>query len=508
MAYARQYTGGRYNGQGSQRSAPQRPRVLSPVRQITPTAEQQAIIDAYRTGADLVINAGAGSGKTSTLRLLANATPGKQILYLAYNGDTKRAAYDTFPRQVTCKTTHGLAWTPIGPAFTGRTKAARMKSTEIARLLKLHGPTKFSERTLAPAQIASIVMQTIKKFTHTADLAISDRHVPRDVKGLESRDDLDQLRAVVTPIARRAWAGDITSEHGKLPFDHDCYLKMFALQRPRLGYDVILLDEAQDTNPCVEAMIEDQRQYGTQLILVGDQYQSLYGWRGATNAMVNFNGQRFILSQSFRFGPKIAEQANIWLGILGADLRLTGFDKIPSRVEALTQPSAILCRTNAEALSQAIRELGDGRRVCMAGGTKDLKSMAYGAIDLKEGRPADHRDLCAFSTWGEVQDYVEDDPAGADLKVFVKLIDSYDPWVILDILNQLTDKADHADVVICTVHKSKGLEYRTVLLASDFAEPREGEPISEEMAMVIYVAVTRAKLVLDPAGVAWVKNHL
>jgi ATP-dependent exoDNAse (exonuclease V) beta subunit len=36
-----------------------------------PTGEQQAIIDASQSGADLVIEAGAGTGKTSTLRLVA-----------------------------------------------------------------------------------------------------------------------------------------------------------------------------------------------------------------------------------------------------------------------------------------------------------------------------------------------------------------------------------------------------------------------------------------------------
>jgi ATP-dependent exoDNAse (exonuclease V) beta subunit len=40
-----------------------------------PTGEQQAIIDAYQTTANLVIEAGAGTGKTSTLRMLAACTP-------------------------------------------------------------------------------------------------------------------------------------------------------------------------------------------------------------------------------------------------------------------------------------------------------------------------------------------------------------------------------------------------------------------------------------------------
>jgi superfamily I DNA/RNA helicase len=42
---------------------------------LTPTGEQQAAVDAFATGATVVIEAGAGTGKTSTLRLLAAARP-------------------------------------------------------------------------------------------------------------------------------------------------------------------------------------------------------------------------------------------------------------------------------------------------------------------------------------------------------------------------------------------------------------------------------------------------
>jgi hypothetical protein len=42
---------------------------------MTPTDEQLAIIDAYRTGRNLVIEAGAGTGKTSTLKMLGGERP-------------------------------------------------------------------------------------------------------------------------------------------------------------------------------------------------------------------------------------------------------------------------------------------------------------------------------------------------------------------------------------------------------------------------------------------------
>ena len=54
----------------------------------TPTGEQQAIIDACQRGGNLVIEAGAGTGKTSTLRLVATTQPRRRGLYVAYNKAT------------------------------------------------------------------------------------------------------------------------------------------------------------------------------------------------------------------------------------------------------------------------------------------------------------------------------------------------------------------------------------------------------------------------------------
>ena len=64
--------------------------------------------------------------------------------------------------------------------------------------------------------------------------------------------------------------------------------------------------------------------------------------------------QRLCLSQSFRFGPAIAAEANKWLQLLDAPLRLRGFDRIPSTVGPIACPDAVLCRTNAEAVRQLL----------------------------------------------------------------------------------------------------------------------------------------------------------
>jgi superfamily I DNA/RNA helicase len=64
-----------------------------------------------------------------------------------------------------------------------------------------------------------------------------------------------------------------------------------------------------------------------QVVAAGDRSQAIYGWRRATDALDAFGGDRYRLTQSFRFGEVIADEANVWLELLKSDLRLVGSEK-------------------------------------------------------------------------------------------------------------------------------------------------------------------------------------
>ena len=55
---------------------------------------------------------------------------------------------------------------------------------------------------------------------------------------------------------------------------HAGYLKLFQLGRPCLGrsYDMIMLDEAQDCNPCIANIV--LRETSCARVLVGDSHQA------------------------------------------------------------------------------------------------------------------------------------------------------------------------------------------------------------------------------------------
>jgi hypothetical protein len=243
------------------------------VTTLRPTPEQDAIVEAYLCGANLVIQAGAGTGKTSSLRLLAQAQPGRRGLYVAYNRAIASDARASFPRDVTCKTAHALAFGAVGRQYKHRLDSPRMPARQVAIVLGISGPIRLGpERVLTPAQLARIVNDTVTRFCYSADPEITGRHVPV-IDGLKDPATKAALRELILPWAHKAWA-DLTRLDGRLPFSHDHYLKLWALTKPTIPADYVLLDEAQDANPVVADLVE--RQTHAQRILVGDSAQAIY----------------------------------------------------------------------------------------------------------------------------------------------------------------------------------------------------------------------------------------
>ena len=72
------------------------------------TDEQDAALGAFTQGEGMVLEALAGTGKTSTLKVLANSTT-RSGLYLVYNKAGAVEAEGAFPSTTACSTVHSLA---------------------------------------------------------------------------------------------------------------------------------------------------------------------------------------------------------------------------------------------------------------------------------------------------------------------------------------------------------------------------------------------------------------
>jgi hypothetical protein len=486
----------------------------------TPTQEQQHALDLFLTGGNVVIDAVAGSGKTSVLQLIGAHSGSKRGLYAAFNRAIAQEAGRKFSgTPVTSKTMHSLAYAKFGVPMQNRLGDRRpVQWNEKARILGINDKYMFPSGHsaavggLSRQQLVGLTTATVKVFMQSAGDVITPEMVvlPHEVSSLKDEHAL-ALRETIVGFANTYW-DDLTRPDGKMRYDHGAYFKQFAMSKPQLPYDYILLDEAQDSDPLTVQIISEQ---DVQVVTVGDAYQSIYGWRGASSAMDAFNGEHAALTQSFRFGDAIAEYANSWLELLDAPLRIKGKPGADSSVFRANKrmPEAILTRTNAGAISEVVQAQTKGYSTAIAGEGKanEMRQLAFAAQQLQQTGATSHPELGVFNTWLDVVEYAKSDE-GEDIKPLVEIIEKFSARAVTDAIDACVPTTE-ARVTVSTAHVSKGLEWLQVRIAEDFYPPRKGRgdvvhPIPGEEARLAYVAATRAMRHLDPRGFDWLPDYL
>jgi hypothetical protein len=466
----------------------------------------------------MAVSAYAGCGKTSTLVLMARAAmlEDRRGRYVAFNKAIVEEGASRFPRNVTAQTAHAMAYRSVvgrrDSPFGRRLDGDRIRASLVARRLGIepfvvaYGTQR---KVIQPSYLASLAQRAIVRFCSTTDLVPDYRHVPYidgidapAADGTRTFENNNTIALIVGDLLGKMWE-DLRDPGGTLPFRHEHYLKMFELSRPVLMGQFVLYDEAQDVTPVMNSIVEQQVERGCQIVYVGDEYQSIYEWTGAIDALSRANVlYRTSLTQSFRFGPAIANAADAILGEkLGATERLRGTDSVPSTLRPLRDPDALLCRTNAVAMESLMDAQLLGRRPVLLGGGEAIVAFAEAARDLMEGGKTSHFDLACFDSWDQVVEYTEHDPQGDELALNVALIEQFGVDEIIAALSKMPKPAE-ADLVVSTAHKCKGLEWDRVKIARDFAYKEGAEDLTPAEWRLLYVACTRARLELDVTSAA------
>ena len=449
-------------------------------------------MDAFLSGEGLKVNAFAGAGKTSTLVQMADLRNGAG-LYIAFNKAIAEEARREFLPSTDCRTTHSVALHAIRAShrFHQNKLFTTLRAKQLATMLDLKEVVVGDELSLSDVQQAHLFLGTVRRFCQSADDEILEDHMPRTGRLLGLP---DATRAAVASWgldeARALWCRMIDAGD-ELPLGHDGYLKLWALSEPVLEHEYILLDEAQDTNPCVMRVLE--RQQG-QVVYVGDQHQQIYEWRGAVNAMERVQTARSThLTQSFRFGDAIADAATGVLRTLGESRPVLGNPSAASRVQASGDAGTVLTRTNAAVIAEVIEALERGRKPHIVGGPDEMLRLVGSVYSLVDGRPAAHPDFFGFRNWDEVVAFAETEE-GEELRAFVGLVGKHGVASLYRALKSVTLDEAEADLVVSTAHKAKGCEWPSVRIADDFAgvQTKTGALPLEETRL-FYVAITRAK---------------
>lgn len=496
------------------------------------TKEQEDVILAASNDV-LLIDAVAGAAKTSTCQLIA-ANYVEETLYMAYNKMMADDASMKFPSHVQCITTHALAYRAIGHKYKGKLSRPKgryvpMNYTvkEVSRLFKL-SDIDFSGLVVQSNRISDLIINTVNKFEYSDSNCVSLDNFPKNqcidflvkihkkaaesigILNVDVQKVCEDICDFVLPKARDLWLkradiNDVTM------ITHDTYLKIFQLSKPKLGYKRVILDEAQDTNPCVMDLFLCQKPE-SKLVAVGDRRQQIYKWRGAVNALDKIDGHRLNLTQSFRYGQRVADVA---MGILSGSVKIKGFDKLDTSVVSSNSVGhagcAFIYRGNASIIIDGIMMMKKGANVFLNIDVYDMVKLMKSMVCLMNGdsKGVTHQKALSFIDFDDAMvESKKDKELSRIIKIITKGLRVSEDYTLsyIDVIDILSEykKPNMYDVFMTTAHKSKGLEFDYVVLGDDFLnestsisddgnEIKNEQFYSEEFRNLCYVASTRAR---------------
>ncbi|GAA4090066.1 ATP-dependent DNA helicase [Actinomadura miaoliensis] len=279
-------------------------RRAGPARAVPPVLDERQRQVVEHTGGPLLVLAGPGTGKTTTIveavvdRIENRGVDPERVLVLTFS----RKAAGELRERITGRL-HRTTRTPLALTFHSYAYALLRRDAvlneeppprllsgpeqllEVRRLLQgelLDGARDWPER-LRPALATRGFAEELRDFC----LRAAERgYGPEELVALgrtRGREDWTAIgrfmeryadRFAVDPVPTYDYA-DLIQVAATLLSDEDVRL------RERDSYDVVFVDEYQDTDPAQEYLLQQLAGDGRDLVVVGDPDQSIYGFRGA-----------------------------------------------------------------------------------------------------------------------------------------------------------------------------------------------------------------------------------
>lgn len=282
----------------------------------------------------------------------------------------------------------------------------------------------------------------------------------------------------------------------------------------------IYVDEYQDSSPTDAAIYDDMALQGSEIYVIGDPRQAIYGFRGATPMNLALAwaeaDAREVLTINFRSGWAICHAAtecasrmdgfNFEIGITvdreepgeverfsfagEVDEMVAATAWIKSQLEA-GGTAAVLCRYNAQATAMAATMRAAGiKTACSADRPAgEALETLQGSIEklqtlnqTPQGSGHPPRD------WWTLTMTALGIPFGNQDHLIGELLNCQTP----DDLASLDDKpTQEGNVMVATIHAAKGLEWDAVWFLG--ADSQAFKPEDQEAGRLAYVAITRAR---------------
>ena len=494
------------------------------------TAELDAVISTdVAAGEILKVEAAAGSGKSTALRLYAARRPQCTTLYLTFTAAEAREKAADYKRhgldQVTVSTLHALAFAATHDLHHGSVQdTLALSASQLARLTN-------SSTMDWPAARRAGVRRVLECFVASDADDLRAQHVEA---ALESGGLLDAARAV--------WRAACAPESG-LPLTHDMYLKICCVRPERratmfAGVALVLLDEAHDCTPAQLSLALARRDCGWGAVVVFDFRQRIYGWRrAATESYLRaIDAIACIrLSSTWRFGGSLASVVSRLLRHHASDsLTIEGSARCSTEIREVARwplhevcgracSLTVLARTRATLFAHAMDAMASDVEMAISIGGED----PAGAFAMFGGRERLLDTFALFQGRPSHAMLVDDGAAqfvelgfnayraaaeSAGLRTAMEACAAVECYgSALPGLIRKLDKALHSNasckLVLLSVHEAKGGEWPHVYVSDEL---RQFSGLSHEehayRLNLVYVAMTRATRVLflpTPVVTSW-----
>jgi DNA helicase-2/ATP-dependent DNA helicase PcrA len=483
-----------------------------------PTAEQTAIIAAVRdTSANIMVNALAGTGKTSTIEMVCHAVKNIPILYLAFNKRIVDEAAKRMPSHVECRTQNGLGHRVWAQATGKRLVVDSGKMRQILKNLISELPRKDQGEAWEDFSDTLKWIARAKRYGYVPqNLDMRQKPITSDWQEfVETQDDIEPTRSQRNLIQRALHQSIIAAYEGGIDFDDQIYMPVI-FGGPWPKFPLVIVDEVQDQSPLNHEMMK--RLITQRFMGVGDPWQSIYAFRGAvTNGMKalveHFQCTELPLSLTFRVPRKGVERAHSrvpWFEAYHANPEGTittldewGPNDIPSS-------AAIICRNNAPLLSLGFKLLASHRAIKLVG-------MDIGAGLVRILRKLGPTDLRGVELDNAIAAWTKN--ALQSAKNSASVYDRADCLYVLTrgrkhlgeaIIQAESLFKQEGPIQLLSGHKCKGLEWDWVMHLDPWRIPsrhaEEGTEAWEQELNVRYVIETRFKQTLVIANLeGW--NH-
>lgn len=436
------------------------------------TPEQEAIVSFVRDRREsLLIDAGPGSGKTTTLVMAAHAMDPAPTLCLAFNKKIAEEMAKRMPSHIQCATMNSIGHRAWGQHLSKRLTLSTDKSY---KLVKAYGEQFKGPEAKAYGEIFPSLLRAVRaaksagyiphKFNTLGRTLISEADF------LDSLDTDSALTSFFVEALNRILIESITqSFSGNIDFDDQIYMSgLFGGVFPK--YPVIMVDEAQDLSPLNHEMLK--LSFKERIIAVGDPNQGIYGFRGAHASSMEvlketFGMEELTLSVSFRCPRAVVQLCKV----IKPNMTSPSWAKegIAKHLEEwgpsdIPDGAAIICRNNAPLFAVAMKLIRAGRGVKLwgadigAGMLKLMDKIAPNSITSAEFQTAidswmrneltklpETKHASVLDRAECLRVFAETGVTSEEAKAYAKLLFSAE-----------------GPINLMTGHKSKGLEFETV----------------------------------------------